>query len=271
VSTDYIIQTGAGKKGRSFTGTCVAVAVARGLDETATQVEALRPVWASFAGSDMALRPFVSNLRLGRKADPAGVHKPKPNQRLEFLKTSGYQVGWQREAEGSIATLFLPELVKLDPGMNDHLTIRFVMLVPQWWLWQQEAAMQRAEPAVQHLERAGKYPIERTTALELVPSASLFAAYLDRRTRCPIIADARFHLQLLCASLDAGMASFPGDDIQYQRYGSRGNVWGCSKHGFHAEGLELAGIRHAVAFLADREEFEEMLAEQTRIYLSKVR
>lgn len=270
MSIDYIIQTGAGKKGRSFVGTCVGIAVARGL-EVETQVETLRPLWATFVGSDMALRPFVANLRSGRKAVPVGVHKPKPEQRLEFLKTAGYHVAWQREAEGSIATLYQPELMKLDPGMNDHVSIRFVMLVPQWWLNEQHESARRAEPAVQHLERVGKYPIERRTALELVPSATLFAAYLDRRTRCPIIADPRFHLQLLCASIAAGFATLPGDDMRYQRYGTRSSTWGCGKHGFHADGLELAGIRHAVAFLAGRTAFEELLAEQTSLYLDKAR
>lgn len=278
-SPDFIIETGQGKKGRAFTAASVALVTARGLFDEA-QADAIRPLWAAFAGSDATVRPFVANLRIGRKAAPRGMHKPGPADRIEFLKSVGYQVSWQREDEGSVATIYHPELLRLDPGMNDHEHIRFAMLVPTWWLDEQAPTLD-PEAAVRHVEQLKGFPvavvqniesnmraINRNTLLELVPTATLMAAYLDRRSRCPIIADARFHTQLFCALLDVGMASLPGNDT---RYGTRSPSWGVGKHGFDARGLEHVGVRHAIAFNASREGFESVLAEQTSAYLRVVK
>jgi hypothetical protein len=217
---DYVIQPEAGKKGRSFSAKCVSIVGA----------ETMRPIWAQFAGTDAELRPFATNLRLGRKAEPGNGRKHSNSDRLEFLKSAGYQVAWQRETEGSLVTFYHPDLFRLDPGMVDPEGAKFVMLTPQWWLDAQAVGADDAQ-------------------------AHLFAAYLDRRTRCPLVADGAFYRQLYAAAIDHGLAKLPGDcDVKYAR-GS-----------FQAYGLEEAGIASAVAFSASHDVLETFLAEQVGLF-----
>ena len=266
-----VIQPQEGKKGRSFQANCVAIITANGLFDEANG-KTIRPVWAMFAGSDNELRPFVANLKLGRKAQSESYRRQGDDDRLEFLKTVGYYVAWQRETEGSLATLYHPDLFRLDPGMVDPKGVGFILLVPTDWAEQQKL---KTEAAVEFVNVLG-YPLDREALTTLVPTAYLFAAYLDRRTRCPLIADGHFYLQLLCAALDKGLASFPGSNIKYV-YNSR-HDWGHnSKHGFNValggydysrDEFELSriNIRHAISFGASHADFEAFLAEQVSVY-----
>ena len=47
----------------------------------------------------------------------------------------------------------------------------------------------------------------------LVAMSMLFAAYLDRRTHYPLVADARFYLQFFLACLRDGYAGWPRETI----------------------------------------------------------
>ncbi len=267
-----MIQQKEGAKGRSFTATCVGIATADGLWET--NGKTIRPVWAMFAGSDAELRPFVTNLRLGRKADRHSNHSSRggDEERLEFLKSVGYQVTWQRETEGSIVTLFHPDLFRLDPGMVDPAGIQFVLLVPTDW---SEAQTVEVEAAVTHV-RALAPTVDPCFLESLVPTAYLFAAFLDRRTRCPLVSDGRFYLQLLVASLDQGLASLAGNCA---RYNQDRREWGHnSRHGFNVEvggerysreSIETIGLRHAISFHASHEQFEAFLAEQVALFFER--
>jgi hypothetical protein len=224
-----------------------------------------------FAGSDAELRSFTTNLRLGRKAERLSNFRSRggDEERLEFLKTVGYQITWQRESEGAIATLFHPELFRLDPGMVDPAGIQFVLLVPADW---EAAQAVEVTAAVDHV-RALAPKVDPSFLERLVPTAYLFAAYLDRRTRCPLVADGRFYLQLLVASLDQGLASLPGNCA---RYDSHRSEWGHNgRHGFNLEvggerysrdGIETIGLRHAISFHASHEQFEVFLAEQVSLF-----
>jgi len=272
---DLVIQPSEGKKGRSFQAVCVAVMTANALFPEANG-KTIRPVFAMFAGTDQELRPFMANLRLGRKAEPpiASYRKQGDGERVEFLKTVGFQVAWQREAEGSIATIYHPDLFRPDPGMVDPAGITFVMLVPNDWADAQDVDLKAAADYV----KGFGYKLTDEELQALVPTAYLFAAYIDRRTRCPLIADGRFYLQLLCAALDNGMASFPGSDVKYS-YGHR-DEWGHNpKHGFnvsigsynahHGPGLEVINARHAISFAAAHDAFEAFLAEQVTTYFER--
>lgn len=258
---DLVIQATT-KKGRAFTSHCVAAIIADSIfAESGDADKAIRPVWAMFAGSEAETRPFIANLRLGRKAEPANSSRVSANERYEFLKSIGYSVAIQREVEGTITTLYHPELFRLDPGMVDPEGIRFILLVPEDW-----AAVQDVEPspAIHHALKLG-IKFDKVDLTTLVPAAYLFTAYLDRRTRCPLLADGRFSMQILLAALDQGLASFPGDGLRYAR---NSGEWGYNpKHGFRAERLERAGIQHAISFGATHEVFEAFLAEQvTRFF-----
>lgn len=258
---DFVIQTATSKKGRSFGSHCVAVMSADALFPSGDADKPIRPVWAMWAGSEAETRPFIANLRLGRKAEPANNHRVSPNDRYEFLKSVGYSVAVQREAEGTITTLYHPELFRLDPGMVNPEGIWFLLIVPEDWAAQQDV---EPSPAIHHALKLG-IAFDGIDLTALVPAAYLFTAYLDRRTRCPLLADGRFSMQILLAALDQGLASFPGEGLKYTS--RRSSDWGYNpKHGFRAERLERAGIQHAISFMASHEAFEKFLAEQVTLF-----
>jgi len=237
--------------------------MADGLFSEAGNGNTNRPCWAIFAGTEQELRSFATNLRLGRKAEP-WANRRGDGERFEFLKSIGYHLAWQKEDEGSLVTIYHPELFRIDPGMTDPQGMHFVMMVPKYWIKNQKLDR---EPAVQHCQ--GHPSLSDLALHDLVPVAHLYAAYLDRRTRCPLIADSRFYLQILIASLDQGLASLPGQDVTRNSY-SRGDWGRVSSHGLRAEGLDLVGIDHAISFLASHETFETFLSEQVGIYFEKV-
>lgn len=272
---DYVIQPREGHKGRSFQASCVAFVTANTLFTEAQGASTIRPVWAMFASTEAELRPFAANLRLGRKAEKEGQsRRGGDGERLEFLKSVGYLMSWQRESEGSLVTLYHPELFRLDPGLVDPNGISFVLLVPSDW-----SDAQRVDVAsnVRHVQAL--YPkLDASYLASLVPTAYLFAAYLDRRTRCPLVADGKFYMQLLLAALDTGLASLPGNNA---RYHSHRDDWGHNnRHHFDLEiggdsysreSLETIGIKHAVSFHASHATFEAFVAEQVTSFFGSVR
>jgi hypothetical protein len=232
---DYTIVSDADKKGRSFTAKCTCLVVADNMWESGSS-DNIRPIWAQFAGSDAQMRPFATNLKLGRKAEQTGSGRRSSSGRLEFLRSVNYQLAWQREAEGTLLTVYHPELFRLDPGMVDPRGAAFVMLAPSWWL-------------------------ERQTLPPDEARASLFAAMLDRRTRCPLVADVSFYRQLLAAAMVQGLATTPETNVA-------GYV-----HRFAAEGLEQAGLDPlgAITFKASHDVLEAFLAEQVGMYFEQQR
>lgn len=260
--TQYTISP-KGEKGRSFSAERLAAIRANGLYEDAHNSDNLRPVWAMFAGSDAELKAFMTNLRLGRRAD-------SNKKRMEFLKSAGWQMGWQREEEGSLATIYHPDLFRLDPGMVDPDGIQFVMVLPNDWVQAQQ--VDPAGPAEHVLSLIPEGTSEKIieVIMPLVTASYLFAAYLDRRTRCPLIADGRFYFQILVAALSTGLASLPLDDVDYWS-GYRHQEWGRNpSHGFAASGLEDVGVQTAISFKASHENFETFLSEQVSLYFRVV-
>jgi len=280
--TEYIIETDTGKKGRSFRATAVALATADGLWSPGGST--IRPVYATFAGTEQELKSFVANLRAGKKAEKASNYRRgSDKERLEFLRTVKYHVAWQREAEGALVTVYHPELFSMDPGLIDPEGVRFCLFVPADWAAAQQLDRQspvehvtRLPLALHDYQRESRDRLLTREFLEaLVPTAYLFAVYLDRRTRCPLVADGRFYLQLLVAALDKGLASFPGSDLVYHRSYHRG--WGYQEgRGFDLEFgerfrdalLEYIGLRHAIAFSASHPVFEAFLAEQVTTFFA---
>lgn len=264
---DYIIQRKDESKGRSFMATPLAVVLANGLFPEATGGNTLRPVWAMFAGSDSNLRAFVANLRIGRKAEPVNHGRKGDEERFEFMKSVGYYVSWQKEIEGSIATLYHPEIFRLDPGMVDPTGIQFVMLAPDSWAQAQQID---TKAAVEHMKTFELKGPDEAWFAAWAPIAYLFAAYVDRRTRCPLITDGRFYLQLLSMALDQGLASFPGDRLRWEdNYSQRWGRHPAKGHGFRAEGLQQVGINAAVSFRATHAQFETFLAEQVSLFFER--
>src|SRR5262245_47689445 len=270
----YVIQPKQEGKGRSFSATCGALITAYGVFPEGNDGKTIRPVWALFAGTEAELRSFAANLKSGRKAeDPSKGGKGGDEARLEFVRKVGFQTYWQREEEGSLVTLYHPELFRLDPGRIDPAGINFVLLVPSDW-----SATQQVEVSapVKHVRLLAPH-VDEALLSSLVPTAYLFAAYLDRRTRCPLVADGRFYLQLLIAALDKGIASLPGTDVRRVSSYFREDWGRHAHHGFDIEigeshehlGLGTIGLQHAISVRAKHAEFEEFLAEQVVLFFQR--
>jgi hypothetical protein len=263
---DFVIQKSDSEKSRQFQATLVSAVAANALFEEGANGSTIRPVWAMFAGTDTELRPFTMNLRLGRKAEPLKAHYSKTgdSERIEFLKSVGFQVVWQREAEGTLVTLYHPDLFRLDPGMVDPLGASFILLVPSYWAATQKLDL---DSLVGYAMELG-HPLEEDFLMALAPTAYLFAAYLDRRTRCPLVADGRFYMQILLSALSQGLASFPGEGF---RWGWEREGWGFhSRFGFKAQGLDNIGLEQAICFSCSHETLEKFLAGEVEAFFEKV-
>ena len=268
-------------KGRSFRASCVAYVLADSLwDGGLTDSKFDRPVYATFLGSDAELRPFVANLMLGRGA-LGNSNSSYRSKGFEFLKSAGFKYTWQREDEGSLVTVFLPELFLLDPGMVDPKVARFVVLPPAKWAAQQALDLAaivkhcKKLPLVRALNTAPVKAYEYDTRPEnfkplmaeermasLAATAYLFASYLDRRTRAPLPADGRFYLQLMLACLKNGLASFASVAGDY----SNEKTFGKNGLGFKESNMAVAGFLPGVAFKATHEDLEKLLAEEIALF-----
>lgn len=263
--TDLTIEPQKEGKGRSFSATCLAYVEADGLwSGGESDTDNIRPVFAMFAGSENELRPFVTNLTMGRRANFPERYRSK-KERMEFLKSTRYKVTWQREHEGSIATLYLPELFQIDPGMVDPAGVKFVLLPTLEWCENQYIKTQAIVRHVRELFPALPKEADNKWLASMVPTAFLFSVYLDRRTRCPIYSDGRFYLQLLVACLACGIASL-AQDSNYEEFRYSNDFGINSQHGFRSSLTSEMGCSRGVALKATHDEVEQVLAEQVALF-----
>jgi len=253
-------------KGRTFRATLLASVEADLLWPGGQTVsDNLRPAWAMFGGSDQELRAFMANLTLGRKAyfpkSPNDYSRRKADC-LEILKSSGYQVTWQREEEGSLATIFLPELFQIDPGMVDPAGARFVLLPTQAWAAEQNLDV---PSLVAHANLCNYLEFSPEQLAAWAPMSYLFAAYLDRRTRCPLVADGRFYFQLMLSCLEHGLASFATPPDLYRHSDSLG-FGQYPKHQYHESGTTTVGLLPGLAFNASHETLDAVLAREVALF-----
>jgi hypothetical protein len=266
---DVIIETDS-EKGRSVRATLLASVEADLLwSGGMADLDHMRPVWAMFATSDSALKSFMANLRTGRKAvftSNRPSYSRDKKERIEFLKSVGYRVVWQREEEGSIATIYLPELFRLDPGMVDPEGASFVILPTKEWHAAQNID---TAPLVKHVKKLG-YDLPAPYLEHLAPISYLFAAYLDRRTRCPLVADGRFYLQLMLSCLEHKKASFSaGKDYSYgyrqdTPFGVNRNLL------YHETEVNEVGLLPGLAFHSDHVDLEKLLASTVSSYFDNI-
>lgn len=253
---NLVITTSDTKKGRSFSALQIACVEADSLWEGGrTSTDTVRPVWMMLAGSEIELRSFVANLRGGRKAEVGNGYRSRGKEKVEFLKSVGYQFTWQRMPEGSVVTVFLPDLFRLDPGMVDPKGIQFVVLPTKEYISTQTIDIATAET---HSRGLFKLPAD-IDFTQVVPTAALFCAYLDRRTRCPLLVDSRFYTQLYLACLEKGLASWSHESYSYCReFGQNSRV------PFLETDTDKVGLLPGVAFQANHEDFEKVLAEEVK-------
>lgn len=255
-------------KGRTFRATFLAAVEADllwGGGETVT--DNTRPIWAMFAGSDNELRAFMANLASGRKATFLAKRQGYRRKAdcLEILKSYGYRMTWQREEEGSIATIFLPELFQIDPGMVDPKGATFVMLPTQAWYEQQRMDVDTVWPLIQHARRCGYKDQTEAELANWALLSFLFATYLDRRTRCPLVADGRFYFQLMLSCLKHKLATFstvPDRSYYDTEFGQHASLR------YHELNTTAVNLLPGLAFKADHETLEKLLAHEVEQFFA---
>lgn len=286
---EVVISPKNSEKGRAFRALHVASVSADALWELGGDVKHDRPVYAAFAASEGEIRPFVANLLCGRPAVPVSDHTYRRRGKdsgYEFMRSAGYKVAWQRHEEGTVATVYLPELLALDPGMVDPKGAKFVVVPGAEYLAAEARRMPVAEivayvrklPHVKeanepdrdrqgHVPRGWEEPFSRELLVEMVPLSYLFTLYLSNRTRAPIPPDGRFYLQLLLACLKQGLASFPTEGSSYgsKKFGRNEN------YKFSEVGAEDGKLGCTVAFMATHEEVEATLAAECESYFQRTR
>lgn len=257
------------KKTRSFKSTCLGVIEAAHLCGFTSSDNEMKPIWAMFVGSENEIKPFIVNLLLGNKAIVDNGSYSRKRERIVCPKSAGYKVTWQKEEEASIATVFLPEYFLLDPGMVEPDFIKFVVMPHIEWCNNQKID---TKPIIDHISTllpispSGFFSEENL--IQLVPIAFLFCAYLDRRTRCPLITDGRFYLQLLIACLTEGLAFLPKDNTKYYGYGSKD--YAISYSSLEGPPLETLGLAGGISFSSDHIQLETLLAKEVDIFFRKV-
>ncbi|HXU46618.1 MAG TPA: hypothetical protein VN783_13915 [Thermoanaerobaculia bacterium] len=163
------------RKGREFSVYLLAYTVA----ERGPSRE-IRPGWIGLFGSEAETRAVVSNLRAGRVAGAGGETFSLP-QRWPLRWTS------QPVPGGLVTVAYLPSLFHLEPtGPPLGSSVRFDFAPPLWWIEAQADGL-RADFGDDAPDAA---------------RAALFAAFLDRRSPLPLLADLRFQLALFRALRD---------------------------------------------------------------------
>lgn len=241
-------------KGRSFTAKMVAHSRFKRMEP---ETNNHRPTWAMFAGTETQLRPFVANLMLGRSASETR----KGGTTIEFLKSRGYKVIWQRLPSGMTATIYRQDVYMVDPGMADPVEISFSIIPTKEFLHPDAAVAQYLKDNIGEavLKKLNQYQMvcDCDYIAALAPS---FAAFIDRRCLFPIIPDHRFYARLLVTMLGNRNASFGTKDS----HSSRG--WG-TDFGID-QGFDEIGVSPPLYVYSLQSILSEILAEQVKKFVS---
>lgn len=252
------------RKTHGFRAQLLAYAEADGLwDAGSAGTKVTRPVWMVLGCSEHEAGPFVANLQMGRAADmvPEQSWSSKVPERFEIQRSARFV--YRREAlpAGVVVKVYHPDLFRRDPGMVDPKEARFLLLPDRAWC---EAQPLDVVGAVGHVRRAG-YDWPVAALRELLPIAPLFLAFLNRRTRVPLIPDAAFALQVLVGALANGMASRA--EVE-NRYTAEEVPWTRGAFGYREHRVEWVNALPGVAFKATQADLEPFLADMIDRYLS---
>lgn len=258
-------------KGRTFTVALLGYICANSLWELGGAGNAERPVWIAFGGSESEVRAVWANLMTGRRADGRShQHNFKPDKHFEFLKSAGYVFASQKmqgaQTTEVICTAYLPSLFLIDPGLVDPKAISFIAMLGERFVDVPESQIQAC---VQHIRSLKILPESEKLHEKLVWAAKmapLVRAYLDRRTRGPIIEDPRFHMQLLVALLRVGLAA-PESGATKDIFGN--TLQSTDRQSFHSMdgfGWERLGYLNPIAVHCDHDAFEALLAAESKTF-----
>ena len=252
-----IEQKDAKGKGRVFEATLLGFIVSDWLWPQTGDNE--RPIFAAIAATEAQIRPFMANLQTGSKAISSGTKHTQST--FEFLRSARYTYATQRFEGMGVATIYLPELWDINPGMVDPTEVRFAMVPSYQWSVDHSGNLPINAMVGHALANSGNKTREE---LELLcPTASLFCSYLDNRTRAPITPDPCFHLQLLLACLEAGIAK---EAIHIENSGYR--RWDRRDSEFKVVGKDHLGLASIVGFKSTHDEFNTVLSECTDRYFA---
>ncbi|MFN7976377.1 MAG: integrator complex subunit 1 [Acidobacteriota bacterium] len=226
-------STSASAKGREFCSVLLAHLEADSLWDLGTN-KTQRPVWISFVGSPSAARAFTANFRGGARASRHSSTRVEDS--FEIPRSSGHRWVFQVVEGMTVTTAYLPSLFHVDPTVPGD-DVRFIFMPPRWWVTAQSARL-----AATFGERA-----------EDAARAALFAAYLDRRTRLPVLQDFAFQLRLFEAAKKEDWLHRPG----LTRY---------DRSVLYQEGVEACGLDAPLACWVRHDVLEGFLAREVRRY-----
>jgi hypothetical protein len=244
------------KKGHAFTFELAAYIEAktilgRGASET------IRPVFMVAAMSEAKASAVRANLIMGRRFGVLNNHN-KWGTRFEMMRSQPYVWEAQRAEGGYLLTAYVAQPFLPDPGFVDHDRLTFVMLPQLSWVARMAEklgpiAMGKACAYVSKvLPPKRRYDDVDVEPESVVAMAPLFAAYLDRRTRVPLVPDLRFQLQMLVHMLRIRAAVRPDDT---------------SRSELRSQGLEPLGFGEPVMVDTTHKVFEEFAAEESARFL----
>lgn len=274
MSRRIVIRSGEVGQGRSFEAQVLALVDAPVWPSA--HPDKVRPVYVMLGAREGDAAPVVANLRMGREAsyDDGSKGDAKRWPAFELLKSANYayvpaqkhEVGLRDGKNGALVSvagyaiqMYVPDLLRVDPGMVDPEAIRFCVVPTR----DQIAASQVDVSAViAHLRARGlvkpaedgRYRDDRFGEEEvaaLAPLAPIFAAYLNRRTYKPLPIDQCFFVQLLVACLYQGCARRASG-----KYSDR----------YREVGLADVGLMPGVAFYSGHLAFDRLLASQVARY-----
>ncbi len=285
-------------KSRSFSAIKLAHVCAGMLWEGGeVKSDTIRPVWMLLTGTDTELRPFLANFRMGRQAALAtneSHHSRKKPVRFELLKSAGYSFSSRRIASpdgttSEVVTATLDEVLALDPGMVDPAGCCFLALPPAWWVVEQRARLRadrvRCEQIVTHARALALHRVDGPLLpkgvaftpdelLDLAPIAAYVLAYIDRRTRRPLLMGLDFAVQLYLAGLRDGVLSFSATAESarnsYRTPTSKTDRWLWARHqwaeSFVEEDTGSVGLLPGVVGWTTHEQLDRLLAAEVLRY-----
>lgn len=255
-------------------------------DTLLSSSDPLRPLFMVLTGSEAALRPVVMNLRLGRKgsvekvkAKDSGWEPRTTKTWIEFLKSSGHEVVWQRGTPATV-TFCHNALLQADPGMIDPTACNFAVLTPKWWVDKQLKALTPdiIQPVLAHAKRLRLNEFDNELSapafsddeiIAMLPQAARFCHYLDKRTRRPLLNSYAFNLQLYLAALSGRIASFAYINQDGKPYSTSlpWGVWHWAT-GFREIGMKQLGFLPPVLVKTTHQHLDNWLAGQVKLYRS---
>jgi hypothetical protein len=257
IGSDVKIVRRGGIKGHAFRATLFAYAHADGLwDSGAKYDNVIKPVWMILGCSEHEAAAVKMNLQLGRPALLATEerHRGTIYTKFELPKSAKHVIRREVFEEGVVLKCYLPDLFKRDPGAVMSSTAKFILLADRALC---EASSLPVGAAVRHVRAVG-YSWPGEVLARLAPVAPLFLAALNRRTRCPLLPDAAFALQVLVGALERGFAT---TDKAVK------GPWEGGRFGYAETRVEHVNALPGVAFKAQKPELEPFLADQVARYL----